>query len=114
MASGGDAACGSQASNCSIGWDCSDCGPRCSLPPPSSAAAGPAATPAARTTSLPTARFARARGTRWCANPTAAVAIYGPISLWNISQVSDLSHLFCSLGLPWATNLGPGLRELQQ
>ena len=32
----------------------------------------------------------------WCANPTAAAATYGPISLWNISQVTDLSCLFCS------------------
>ena len=30
----------------------------------------------------------------WCANPTAAAATYGPINLWNISQVTDLSYLF--------------------
>ena len=30
----------------------------------------------------------------WCANPTAAAATYGPINLWNISQVTDLSNLF--------------------
>ena len=32
----------------------------------------------------------------WCADPTAAAAIYGPISLWDISQVTDLSFLFCA------------------
>ena len=32
----------------------------------------------------------------WCADPTAAAAIYGPISLWDISQVTDLSWLFSS------------------
>ena len=30
----------------------------------------------------------------WCADPTAAAAIYGPINLWDISQVTDLSGLF--------------------
>ena len=29
----------------------------------------------------------------WCADPTAANATYGPISLWDISQVTDLSCL---------------------
>ena len=33
----------------------------------------------------------------WCADPTAAAAIYGPISLWDISQVTDLSYVFCTL-----------------
>ena len=32
----------------------------------------------------------------WCADPTAAAAIYGPISLWDISQVTDLSYVFCA------------------
>ena len=32
----------------------------------------------------------------WCADPTAAAAIYGPIALWDISQVTDLSFLFCA------------------
>ena len=32
----------------------------------------------------------------WCADPTAAAAIYGPISLWDISQVTDLSWVFCA------------------
>ena len=31
----------------------------------------------------------------WCADPTAAAAIYGPINLWDISQVTDLSWVFC-------------------
>ena len=30
----------------------------------------------------------------WCADPAAAAATYGPIGLWNISQVTDLSYLF--------------------
>ena len=30
----------------------------------------------------------------WCADPTAAAAIYGPINLWDISQVTDLSYVF--------------------
>ena len=34
----------------------------------------------------------------WCADPTAAAAIYGPIRLWDISQVTDLSNLFSSGG----------------
>ena len=29
----------------------------------------------------------------WCADPTAAAAIYGPIALWDISQVTDLSYV---------------------
>ena len=33
----------------------------------------------------------------WCADPTAAAAIYGPIRLWDISQVTDLSYVFCAL-----------------
>ena len=32
----------------------------------------------------------------WCADPTAAAAIYGPINLWDISQVTDLSYVFCA------------------
>ena len=32
----------------------------------------------------------------WCANPAAAAAIYGPINLWDISQVTDLSYVFCA------------------
>ena len=32
----------------------------------------------------------------WCAAPTAAAAIYGPIRLWDISQVTDLSWVFCA------------------
>ena len=32
----------------------------------------------------------------WCADPTAAAAIYGPINLWDISQVTDLSFVFCA------------------
>ena len=51
----------------------------------------------------------------WCADPTAAAAIYGPIALWDISQVTDLSFVFCALGLAeQAARLQPGLLELQQ
>ena len=40
----------------------------------------------------------------WCADPTAAAAIYGPISLWDISQVTDLSFVFCAAS--WASTYG--------
>ena len=40
----------------------------------------------------------------WCADPTAAAAIYGPINLWDISQVTDLSYVFCAWS--WATDSG--------
>ena len=32
----------------------------------------------------------------WCADPTAAVEMYAPINLWDISQVTDLSNVFCA------------------
>ena len=40
----------------------------------------------------------------WCADPTAAAAIYGPIRLWDISQVTDLSYVFCADS--WCTSHG--------
>ena len=43
----------------------------------------------------------------WCADPTAAAAIYGPINLWDISQVTDLSYVFCACsGSTYFTNQG--------
>ena len=42
----------------------------------------------------------------WCADPTAAAAIYGPISSWNISQVTDLSYVFCARSDPGGRNAG--------
>ena len=42
----------------------------------------------------------------WCADPTAAAAIYGPINLWDISQVTDLSWVFCASSESWATDNG--------
>ena len=44
----------------------------------------------------------------WCADPTAAAAIYGPISLWDISQVTDLSYVFCAVS--WQAS-GPYYRD---
>ena len=31
----------------------------------------------------------------WCADPTAAALTYGPIGLWDVSNVTDLSFVFC-------------------
>ena len=40
------------------------------------------------------------------ADPTAAAAIYGPIALWDISQVTDLSFVFCAFAHEWGTSQG--------
>ena len=42
----------------------------------------------------------------WCADPTAAAAIYGPIRLWDISQVTDLSYVFCAESDSYHTDRG--------
>ena len=33
----------------------------------------------------------------WCANSTAATVEFGPLSAWEVSAVTDFSHLFCSV-----------------
>ena len=42
----------------------------------------------------------------WCADPTAAAAIYGPINSWDISQVTDLSFVFCARSDEWGMSQG--------
>ena len=32
----------------------------------------------------------------WCADPTAAAVVYGPIGKWDVSAVTDLSYVFCA------------------
>ena len=32
----------------------------------------------------------------WCFHPTTAASAYGPINLWDISAVTDLSYIFCA------------------
>ena len=33
----------------------------------------------------------------WCADPAAAAATYGLINQWDVSQVQDLSYMFCGM-----------------
>ena len=39
----------------------------------------------------------RAR-TEWCVDKYAAAATYGPINEWDVSQITDLSNIFCASG----------------
>ena len=32
----------------------------------------------------------------WCEDAEAAREVYGPISIWNTSEVTDMSDLFCA------------------
>lgn len=32
----------------------------------------------------------------WCDNPTTATQVYGPIANWDVSQIEDLSRVFCA------------------
>jgi surface protein len=45
----------------------------------------------------------------WCADPTAAAATYGPIEQWDVSNVDDLSYMFCAYAL-YAAGGGGGDR----
>ena len=38
----------------------------------------------------------------WCENTTAAAAVYGPIADWDVSIVTDLTGLFCTVD--WMAN----------
>ena len=35
--------------------------------------------------------------TAWCADADAAAATYGHVSTWDVSNVTDLSNVFCGL-----------------
>ena len=34
----------------------------------------------------------------WCDDRSAASETYGPIGTWNVSQITDLSYIFCGEG----------------
>ena len=39
----------------------------------------------------------------WCTNSTAASVTYGPIGQWDVSQITDLSYLFCACEVSWTS-----------
>ena len=42
----------------------------------------------------------------WCADPAAAAVTYGHIADWEVSQVTDMSYLFCARSDSYYTALG--------
>ena len=51
----------------------------------------------------------------WCENTTAAAAVYGPISDWDVSAVADLSYLFCSSdGWPYHRDCNPVCKHFNE
>ena len=40
----------------------------------------------------------------WCADPAAAAVTYGHITEWGVSQITDMSYLFCALSYYAATH----------
>ena len=42
----------------------------------------------------------------WCADPAAAAVTYGHIADWEVSQITDMSYLFCARAEVYYNNLG--------
>lgn len=43
----------------------------------------------------------------WCTDSTAAAAIYGPIGQWDVSRVTDLTHVFCACPISGCESSSP-------